>query len=236
MLCLLIIEIVRADWKKRPAVDRTAILAEMPKPFVPKVNMRYPVGQPLMTFPPNLLKQLHQLPEDLGYRFVGRDLILRDVKANIVVDVIRHALPSVRPLQRSLKAFAVFISFWRAGVVALLLFAGAGGGVGTAQPRSACSACSGAARDSGGETCDSGGGSGESGQPGRAAQAAGQGRLGQVPGDRRLRNRRPRAVRSRRADCQGIPALQVRLRDHARRQHVRGGTAARLPPEVRDAL
>jgi hypothetical protein len=93
----LILEIVRADWKKRPAVDRAAIMAEMPKPFLPKVNMRYPVGQPLMTFPPNLLKQLHQLPDDLEYRFVGRDLILRDVKANIVVDVIRHALPSARP-------------------------------------------------------------------------------------------------------------------------------------------
>ena len=93
----LILEIVRADWKKRPPADRAAVLAEMPKPFVPKVNMRYPVEQPLMTFPPNLLKQLHQLPDDLEYRFVGRDLILRDVKANIVVDVIRHALPSVRP-------------------------------------------------------------------------------------------------------------------------------------------
>jgi hypothetical protein len=90
----LILEIVRADWKKRPAVDRAAILAEMPKPFVPTINMRYPVGQPLVTFPPNLLKLLHQLPEDLEYRFVGRDLILRDVKANIIVDVIRHAIPS----------------------------------------------------------------------------------------------------------------------------------------------
>jgi hypothetical protein len=92
----LTLEIVRADWKKRPAVDRAAIMAEMPKPFVPTVNMRYPVGQALMTFPPNLLKQLHQLPDDLEYRFVGRDLILRDVKANIIVDVIRHALPSGR--------------------------------------------------------------------------------------------------------------------------------------------
>jgi hypothetical protein len=93
----LILEIVRADWKRRPAVDRAAIIAEMPKPFVPKVNMRYPVGQPLLTFPPNLLRELHQLPEDLEYRFVGRDLILRDVKANIIVDVIRHARPPVRP-------------------------------------------------------------------------------------------------------------------------------------------
>src|SRR5688572_23823179 len=61
----LILEIVRADWKRRPAVDRVAILAEMEKPFVPTVNMQYPVGQPLMTFPPTLLKQLQQLPEDM---------------------------------------------------------------------------------------------------------------------------------------------------------------------------
>jgi hypothetical protein len=93
----LILEIVRADWKRRPAVDRAAILAGMEKPFVPTVNMRYPVGQPLMTFPPTLLRQLQELPEDLEYRFVGRDLILRDVKANMVVDVIRHAIPSTRP-------------------------------------------------------------------------------------------------------------------------------------------
>jgi hypothetical protein len=92
----LIVEILREDWKNRAAADRAAIIAEMPKPFVPKVNMRYPVGQPLLTFPPNLLRQLHQLPEDLEYRFVGRDLILRDVKANIIVDVIRHARPPVR--------------------------------------------------------------------------------------------------------------------------------------------
>ena len=92
----LIVEILREDWEKRTTEDRAAIVAEMPKPFVPKVNMRYPVGQPLLTFPPNLLKLLHQLPEDLEYRFVGRDLILRDVKANIIVDVIRNARPPVR--------------------------------------------------------------------------------------------------------------------------------------------
>jgi len=93
----LVLEIVRADWKKRPAEDRAAIMAEMPKPFVPAVNMRYPVGQPLLTFPPNLLRELHQLPDDLEYRFVGRDLILRDAKANTIVDVIRNARPPVRP-------------------------------------------------------------------------------------------------------------------------------------------
>lgn len=93
----LILEIIRTEWKKRSAADRAAFLETMEKPFVPRVNMRYPVGQPLMTFQPTLLKLLQELPEDLEYRFVGRDLILRDAKANIIVDVIRHAIPPTRP-------------------------------------------------------------------------------------------------------------------------------------------
>jgi hypothetical protein len=40
-----------------------------------------------------LTATLPVLPEDLEYRFVGRDLVLLDLRANIVVDVLRGALP-----------------------------------------------------------------------------------------------------------------------------------------------
>jgi hypothetical protein len=43
-----------------------------------------------------LLDVLPRLPEELEYRFVGRDLILRDVKANLIVDFIPGIL--ARPL------------------------------------------------------------------------------------------------------------------------------------------
>lgn len=57
-----------------------------------KVNARYPDSSPLPTVPPNLLVRLPQLPEDLEYRIVNKDLILRDVNANLVVDFIPNAI------------------------------------------------------------------------------------------------------------------------------------------------
>jgi hypothetical protein len=60
------------------------------------VNSTYPPSQPLATFPPKLLLQLPELPEELEYRFQGRDLILRDSKANLVADVLPGALEETR--------------------------------------------------------------------------------------------------------------------------------------------
>jgi len=57
-------------------------------------NAVYPDGAPLSLVPPALLLQLPQLPKELDYRFVGRHLILRDTKANIIVDYILDAVPA----------------------------------------------------------------------------------------------------------------------------------------------
>ena len=59
-----------------------------------QVNARYPASEPLQTIPPNLLANLPQLPEDMEYRVVGKDLVLRDVDANIIVDFIPDAIRS----------------------------------------------------------------------------------------------------------------------------------------------
>jgi hypothetical protein len=40
-----------------------------------------------------LIRELPELPPELEYRFAGRHLVLMDVDANIVVDVLRDALP-----------------------------------------------------------------------------------------------------------------------------------------------
>ena len=40
-----------------------------------------------------IIRQLPELPPELEYQFVGRHLVLMDVGANIVVDVLRDALP-----------------------------------------------------------------------------------------------------------------------------------------------
>jgi hypothetical protein len=57
-----------------------------------KVNGPYPSKEPLSTVPPNVLASLPPLPKDIEYRFVNKHLILRDVKANLIIDYIPNAL------------------------------------------------------------------------------------------------------------------------------------------------
>jgi hypothetical protein len=55
------------------------------------INGAYPEKAPLSTVPPTVLMALPVLPEGVEYRFVGHTLILRDTKANIVVDMLPNA-------------------------------------------------------------------------------------------------------------------------------------------------
>ena len=57
------------------------------------VNAVYPDGSPLSTMPPTLLLRMPALPKSVEYRFVGKALVLRDVRANTIVDWIPRALP-----------------------------------------------------------------------------------------------------------------------------------------------
>jgi hypothetical protein len=67
--------------------------AEPVGPHPLRVNGPYPSGVPLQSIPPSLLLNLPPVPAELEYRIVGRDLVLRDVEANLVVDFISGALP-----------------------------------------------------------------------------------------------------------------------------------------------
>jgi hypothetical protein len=58
------------------------------------VNARYPDEVPLSTMPPDLLRVLPALDEGLEFRFVGRHLILLDVRSHLIVDVIDNAMPA----------------------------------------------------------------------------------------------------------------------------------------------
>ena len=74
------------------AENKTTIKEESPAIAI-KVNAPYPEKQPLSTVPPDVLKQLPQLPKDLEYRFVQKHLILFDARANLIVDVLPNAIP-----------------------------------------------------------------------------------------------------------------------------------------------
>jgi hypothetical protein len=58
------------------------------------VNATYPEAAPVSTVPPSVLLMLPPLPEKVvEYRFVNRDLVLRDVGANMIVDFLARATP-----------------------------------------------------------------------------------------------------------------------------------------------
>jgi hypothetical protein len=59
-----------------------------------RVNNEYPDDMPLQTMPSSLLLNLPALPPELEYRVVGRTLVLRDIGANLIVDIIRGAIPN----------------------------------------------------------------------------------------------------------------------------------------------
>jgi hypothetical protein len=90
-----LIKAVREDFAERSVTDRKAIVHELPANLPLTVNMTYPSKLPLATVPAKLLRALPDLPPELEYRIVGRHLILRDVKANIVVDFVRDVVPTI---------------------------------------------------------------------------------------------------------------------------------------------
>jgi hypothetical protein len=65
---------------------------ESPVPVNLTVNAAYPTEAPLSIVPPSVLTALPTLPKELEFRFVGRNLILLDTQAKIVVDVLPNAV------------------------------------------------------------------------------------------------------------------------------------------------
>ena len=89
--------LIRPPLTKGPdAVENKEIIKEdAPKPSeVPfKVNGEYPKDAPLSTVPPDVLKALPPLPENLQYRIVGKHLILLCTQGNLIVDYMLNAIP-----------------------------------------------------------------------------------------------------------------------------------------------
>jgi hypothetical protein len=91
------IQVVRSETRGQAGKSvKTAIREDNPNQVaqtVPlAVNAVYPDSPPLSIVPPTLLLRLPTLPETLDYRFVGKALVLRDVRANIIVDFIPNTL------------------------------------------------------------------------------------------------------------------------------------------------
>ncbi|HKC55227.1 MAG TPA: hypothetical protein VKC35_03850 [Vicinamibacterales bacterium] len=83
---------VKADVKEGLKENTEEQKEEGGKPVVLKVNAIYPPDTPLPTTPPQVLMNLPKLPEQLEYRIVGKNLIIRDVEANIIVDFVPNVI------------------------------------------------------------------------------------------------------------------------------------------------
>lgn len=60
--------------------------------FPRAIDGTYPDGKTFSTMPGLLLARLPGLPDDIQFRFVGRDLILYDVRANTIIDRMPDAI------------------------------------------------------------------------------------------------------------------------------------------------
>jgi hypothetical protein len=58
-----------------------------------RINYPYPQSQEFTEMPATLLLKLPQLPKELRYRFVGRNMLLVDRENNLIVDYMVDALP-----------------------------------------------------------------------------------------------------------------------------------------------
>jgi len=75
----------------RPSIC-AAILDDNPGDFSYDINDTYPARRPLSTVPAGILMLLPRLPADVYYRFLGRELILHDTRANVILDRIPNAI------------------------------------------------------------------------------------------------------------------------------------------------
>jgi hypothetical protein len=72
---------------------KAAIMDENPGKLQLHVDARYPEAVPLSTVPAQVLSALPKLPEELEYRFIGDRLVLHDIHAHTIVDLIENAVP-----------------------------------------------------------------------------------------------------------------------------------------------
>ena len=87
--------VIKDEFKGKDRIEfRDTVLHEAETKAVPlRVNYPYPESQELLEMPATLLLRLPQLPKQIRYRFVGRNLLLVDRENGLIVDYMTNALP-----------------------------------------------------------------------------------------------------------------------------------------------
>ena len=80
------------DSREKKEVRQTVLEADT-KGVPIRVNHTYPETKELVEMPPTLLLRLPQLPKQVKFRFVGRNLLLVDRENGLIIDYMTDALP-----------------------------------------------------------------------------------------------------------------------------------------------
>ena len=76
-----------------PPEVRDQIFETETQGVVIRVNYPYAQSAELSEMPATLLTKLPELPKELRYRFVGRNMLLVDRESDVIIDYMPDALP-----------------------------------------------------------------------------------------------------------------------------------------------
>lgn len=87
--------IIKEEFKGRDRVElRKTVLVESDVKSLPlRVNHPYPEAKEQLEMAPTLLLKLPQLPKQIRYRFVGRNMLLVDRENGLIIDFMTNAIP-----------------------------------------------------------------------------------------------------------------------------------------------
>jgi hypothetical protein len=87
-------EVIKAETPPRVKQEvRQTVLESEVKAVPLRVNYPYPETEELIEMPPTLLLRLPQLPKQVRYRYVGRNMLLVDRENGLILDFMPDALP-----------------------------------------------------------------------------------------------------------------------------------------------
>ena len=87
-------DLIKTEFPPRDKAEIKQTILEAETKGVPlRVNYPYPETKEQAEIPPTLLLKLPQLPKEVRYRFVGRNLLLVDTDNALIVDYTLNALP-----------------------------------------------------------------------------------------------------------------------------------------------
>jgi hypothetical protein len=91
----LIRAIIKEEFKGKDRVElRKTVLVEAENTGTPlRVNYPYPEVKEQLEMAPTLLLKLPQLPKQIRYRFVGRNMLLVDRENGLIIDYMTDAIP-----------------------------------------------------------------------------------------------------------------------------------------------